>query len=253
MSNGIEVPSSCGMSAVTALPPIRSSASYTRKSKRPGCRCSAQAVASPDTPAPTIAMRLGLPACFAPSHALPLPSLSRNQLRGLLRVRLAGASAARRAPPSRSGRLAAKRPVDPVAADGPLPGDYVHIVTDDKQMYSLVRPSAGGSGRTSTLRRSKRWRICCPRLLAMQTCAPATQGQGADHAPFPPEVRPVGSVSVLRMTNDFPTRRGGAVCRIGRGGGRRFLMARMRLKIAAIGAGVAEAGDRPDAPRRGER
>ena len=60
MSNGIVLPSSCGMSAVTALPPSWAFASSSRKSKRSGCRCSAQTAASPETPPPTIAILLGM-------------------------------------------------------------------------------------------------------------------------------------------------------------------------------------------------
>ena len=58
ISNGMEEPSSCGMSTVTALPPTRDCASYSRKSNRSGCRCNAQATPSPETPAPMMAIFL---------------------------------------------------------------------------------------------------------------------------------------------------------------------------------------------------
>ena len=60
MSKGMELPSRWGMSAVTALPPIRSRASYSRKSNRSGWRSRAHAAASPDTPPPMMAIRRGI-------------------------------------------------------------------------------------------------------------------------------------------------------------------------------------------------
>ena len=56
MSNGTVLPSDCGISAVTALPPICSLASNSRKSNRSVWWCKAHAAPSPDMPLPTIAI-----------------------------------------------------------------------------------------------------------------------------------------------------------------------------------------------------
>ena len=52
------------------------------------------------------------------------------------------------------------------------------------QLDSAVR---GRERPMSIRRRSKRWRTCGRWCLAMQTCGPDNQGQGADHAPIPPK------------------------------------------------------------------
>ena len=73
ISNGIDEPSSCGMSTVMALPPTWACASNSRKSNRSGCWCRAQATPSPETPPPTMATLLGVAACLASRMALNLP------------------------------------------------------------------------------------------------------------------------------------------------------------------------------------
>ena len=60
MSTGIVLPSSCGISTVTALPPMRAFFSQSSKSNRSGCWLSAQAAPRPEIPPPTMHTRLGI-------------------------------------------------------------------------------------------------------------------------------------------------------------------------------------------------